>query len=169
MIPLLAAAALIFGSMLIEALLSRAHEQKLRARGAVEPPGDAWRAMSIVYPAAFGAMLLESALRGGPPESVFAAGLTLWILAKLLKGWAIASLGERWSFRVLVLPGASLIAGGPYRWMRHPNYVAVIGEFAGAAIMLIAPVAFAISIVLFGRILLHRIRVEEHALGLRRI
>lgn len=159
---------LVFGAMAFEARVSWTNERRLRARGAVEPPGDVWRAMSMAYPAAFAAMAVESALRGGPSWQPFSAGLLIWGAAKALKAWAVTSLGDRWSFRVLVLRGAPLIARGPYRWMRHPNYVAVIGEFAGAAMMMSAPIAFVIGTALFIGILRRRIQVEERALGLRK-
>ena len=163
---LIAAAALVFGAMLFEARVSWRNERRLRARGAVEPSGDVWRLMSIAYPAAFAAMAIESALRGGPLWQRFSEGLIIWGAAKLLKAWAVTSLGDRWSFRVLVLPGASLIARGPYRWMRHPNYLAVIGEFAGAATMMAAPTSFLVFTAIFVAILRRRIRVEERALGI---
>jgi methyltransferase len=157
---------LVFGTMLFEARVSWRNERALRARGAVEPSGDVWRVMSIAYPSAFAAMAIESALRGGPSAPRFYEGLLIWGAAKLLKVWAVTTLGDRWSFRVLVLPGASLIARGPYRLMRHPNYLAVIGEFAGAATMMAAPTAFLVSTAIFVGILRRRIRVEERALGI---
>ena len=54
--------------------------------------------------------------------------------AKALKWWAILTLGRFWTFRVIVVPGATLVAGGPYRWLRHPNYVGVIGELVGVGV-----------------------------------
>ena len=51
--------------------------------------------------------------------------------AKALKWWAIDTLGGAWTFRVIVVPDAPLVARGPYRWLRHPNYVGVLGEFIG--------------------------------------
>jgi methyltransferase len=89
-------------------------------------------------------------------------------IAKALKYWAIATLGRRWTFRVLVPPGSTRIVAGPYRWMRHPNYVAVIGELAGAAAMMRAIVAGPIATVGFGALMLARIRIEERALGFDR-
>lgn len=162
-----AAMTLIFVSMAIEARRSSINERRLRALGAIEPDDDVWRVMSIVYPTAFVAMAVESALRGGPSLPRFIEGLLLWSAAKALKAWAIGSLGERWSFRVLVLPNAPLVKRGPYRWLRHPNYVAVVGEFAGAGMMLAAPVAFVVSTALFVDIMRRRILVEERALGIR--
>lgn len=162
-------AVLIFGAMAIESGISSTNESRLRARGAVEPPDDVWRGMSIVYPLGFVAMIVESALRGGPSLRMFTAGLAIWIAAKLLKAWVIASLADRWSFRVLVLPGEPLIARGPYRWMRHPNYLAVVAEIAGAGAMVAAPVTGIAFTVAFIEILRRRIRVEERALGLRTV
>jgi methyltransferase len=162
-----AAGALIVAAMLLEARVSFRHERNLRARGAIEPADDVWTVMSVVYIGAFLAMLGESMWRGGPPRELFMAGLVLWIAAKALKAWAIMSLGDRWSFRVLVLPGAPLVTAGPYRWLRHPNYVAVAGELAGAALMLAAPVSGIIFTLAFLEIMRRRINVEERALGIR--
>lgn len=164
---LIASAILIFGAMAVESRISWTNEARLRSRGAIEPPDDVWRAMSLAYPLGFVAMIIESAMRGGPSARVFAAGLAIWIAAKLLKAWVIASLGDRWSFRVLVLPGAPLVARGPYRWMRHPNYLAVVAEIAGAGTMVASPVTGVVFTVAFVEILRRRVRVEERALGLR--
>ena len=152
--------------LVCESLLSLRNERRLRARGAVEAPNDVWRVMAVTYPLAFAAMFAEGLARGGPPRTVFVAGFVLWILAKALKSWAIASLGERWSFRVLVLPGAPLVTHGPYRWTRHPNYVAVAGELAGAGAMMEAPVTGLVFTVVFVEIMRRRIRIEERMLGL---
>lgn len=161
------AVVLIVVFLLLEFIVSTRNERRLRARGAIEPADDVWQMMSIAYPAAFVAMAVESWLRGGPSPGLFAAGLGIWTLAKLLKGWAVASLGDRWSFRVLVLPGEPLVTRGPYRQLRHPNYVAVAGELMGAAVMLAAPYMGAVFTVLFVEIMRRRVQVEERALGLR--
>ena len=65
----------------------------------------------------------------------------VFALAKGLKYWAIATLGDRWTFRVLVPPRSTRVAAGPYRFLRHPNYVGVAGELAGMALMAQAPIA----------------------------
>jgi methyltransferase len=85
---------------------------------------------------------------------------------KGLKYWAIATLGERWSFRVLVPPHSALVTSGPYRFMRHPNYLAVMGELAGMALLANAPVSGVAALLVFGGLLRARIRVEERALNL---
>ncbi|MGE3886167.1 MAG: isoprenylcysteine carboxylmethyltransferase family protein [Vicinamibacterales bacterium] len=147
-----------------EAVLSRVNEQGLRRRGAVEPPGDVYRTMQWAYPALFVAMAVEGATWGPSPRAVLLAGLVVFGAAKALKLWAITSLGDRWSFRVLVLPGVPLVESGPYRWMRHPNYLAVVGELLGVALTVWAPVAGLAALVGFGALMLRRIAVEERAL-----
>jgi methyltransferase len=162
-LPLLACAA-IFGPMLIEARVSVRHERQLRAIGAIEPPGDVYRAMQLAYPATFVAMIAEGALRGVAIDRAVVAGAAVFTTAKILKYWAIDSLGQRWTFRVLVPPGSSRTVRGPYRWLRHPNYLAVAGELAGTAIAMHAPVTGLPALVGFVTLMLKRIRIEEHAL-----
>ena len=153
--------------MLAEAGLSAFNTRILRARGAVEPPDDAYRLMRWAYPASFALMAIEGAMTGPAPRAHIMAGLVIFGVAKALKLWAIASLGLRWSYRVLVLPGEPLVGSGPYRLMRHPNYVAVLGEIAGVAVMLGAIVTFFGALAGFGSLMIRRIRIEEAALGLR--
>ncbi len=150
-----------------EAVLSAHNTSVLRARGAVEPPDDVYHLMQVAYPLAFVVMAIEGALRGPSPQVALASGLAVFGLAKALKGWAISSLGSRWSFRVLVPPGEPPIAQGPYRLMRHPNYLAVCGEIVGAALIVGAFVSGAAALLGFGWLMLRRIAVEDRALGRR--
>lgn len=152
--------------MLVELALSRTNERALRARGAVEPAHDVYRAMSWTYPLCFVAAGIEGAVRNPAFSIITIAGAACFAAAKALKYWAIASLGPRWSFRVLVPPGDALVTRGPYTWMRHPNYVAVLGELAGFALLVGAPIAGVVGVSGFSVLLRRRIAVEERALGL---
>jgi methyltransferase len=158
----------VFVPMIAEANVSSRHDGPLRAAGAVEPDGDVYRIMQAAYPAAFVLILIEGGWRSATVDDGFWIGAMVFGIAKALKYWAIATLGRRWTFRVLVPPGSTRIVAGPYRWMRHPNYVAVIGELAGAAAMMRAIVAGPIATVGFGALMLARIRIEERALGFDR-
>jgi methyltransferase len=91
----------------------------------------------------------------------------VFVLAKAVKYWAIATLGPRWTFRVLVPPRSTLVTGGPYRVMRHPNYLGVIGELAGFALMAHAAAAGTASVLMFAWLIARRIGVEERALRIR--
>jgi methyltransferase len=91
--------------------------------------------------------------------------LGVYALLQLGRIWVIASLGRRWTTRIIVLPGAPLVRSGPYRWLRHPNYAIVTAEIA------LLPLAFgAIAIALLfsvGNLVLlaRRIRIEDAALA----
>ena len=151
--------------MLGEAQLSRRHERVLRARGAMEPPDDVYRTMQVMYPTCFVVIALEGIVRGTAATSWWLAGAVLLAVSKALKYWAVTALGHRWTFRVLVLPGEPLVTSGPYRFLRHPNYVAVAGELIGMALMMAAPVTGTLAVAGFGRLMVRRIRVEERSLG----
>lgn len=161
-------AAIVFGALAIEARRAASNERTQFARGGIEPPDDVYRWMRIVYPASFAAMLAEGALRAASPSQLPIAGAVIFAAAKALKWWAIVSLGCCWTFRVVVVPHATLVAGGPYRFLRHPNYIAVVGELAGVALLTRARVSGPITIVIFAMLLARRIRVEERALATAR-
>jgi methyltransferase len=148
-----------------EAVLSSYNERLLRARGAIEPEGDVIGSMRWAYPGAFVLMGIEGALTGPAPPNVLLGGLALFGFAKALKIWAMSSLGTRWSYRVLVVPGEPLVTAGPYRFIAHPNYLAVAGEIASVAAIVWAPVMGVLATIGFGWLMIARIRVEDRALG----
>ena len=155
----------VFVLMLAELWLSRANERALKARGAYEPPNDVYRAMAWAYPASFFAMGIEALITGPPRRAFVLAGLVTFAAAKTIKYWAIASLGSRWTFRVLVIPGAALVTRGPYAWLRHPNYVGVVGELLGVALAVGALITGMVSTLGFVWLLRRRIAIEDRALG----
>src|SRR6267142_5553964 len=105
-----AALAVVMAIMLAELQRSRRNERRLRERGAVEPEGDVYRALAIVYPGMFVLMTIEGVLRGTSSVAALAGGVAILAAAKVLKLWAIESLGPRWSYRVLVVPAAPLVS-----------------------------------------------------------
>lgn len=153
--------------MLIELRVSLGNERALRARGASAPPDPAYNGMRVVYPATFVAMGIEGAFSAPSPGGLVLAGVAVFVLGKLLKVWAITALGPFWTYKVLVIPGETLVTRGPYAWMRHPNYVGVVGELVGAALILGARFTGPVSLAVFGWLLWRRIGAEERALGLR--
>ena len=156
---------LAFLPMAFEARLAARHDRALRSVGASEPGDDVFPLMRLAYPAGFLAMAIEAQVRGARVNLMWAAGLVVFVLAKAIKYWAIATLGPRWTFRVLVPPASSRIMTGPYRFMRHPNYAGVIGELAGMGMMAQAPVSGVLSVAGFVMLIVARIRVEERALA----
>ena len=153
--------------MLVELRISQANERTLRRDGAVDIADGVYGAMRWAYPGAFVAMAIEGMLWGAAPGPAMWVGLGVFVAAKALKAWAIASLGGRWTYRVLVLPGAPLVAGGPYAYVRHPNYVAVVGELVGVALLTGARVSGPVATIFFAELIRRRILAEERALGIR--
>lgn len=160
-----AAAVLVLAFLLVEAGRAASNEREQRKRGGREPSGDVYAVMSVAYPAGFLAMFIEGFSRGAPARVAFAGGLLLFVASKLLKWWAIRSLGRAWTFRVIVVPGARLVQAGPYRFVRHPNYIAVVGELVSVALMTGARVSGPIVTLLFALLIVKRIKVEEQALA----
>src|SRR6188474_1245417 len=106
-------------TMALEALLSSHNERALRARGAVEPADDVIPWMRVAYPLGFILIGLAGATNSTLDRERMLWGFALFASAKALKYWVITTLGTRWSFRVLVLPGEPLVSTGPYRFARH--------------------------------------------------
>ncbi len=95
------------------------------------------------------------------------AGAMLLLLgaATALRYWAITTLGERWTTRVLVRPGVPLVTGGPYRWLRHPNYLAVVIEIAALPLVHAAWLTAVVFSAANAAVLAVRVRAENRALG----
>jgi methyltransferase len=91
--------------------------------------------------------------------------LALFVLIELGRIWVLATLGRRWTTRIIVLPGEALVRRGPYRFVNHPNYWVVIGEIAVLPLVFgLWPVALIFTL-LNAAVLAIRIREENEALG----
>ena len=150
--------------MLVEARRAARNERKQRARGGVEPRGDVYPLMRVLYPVGFLVILAAGADVTDWPASAVVFGSVLLAASKALKWWAVATLGDCWTFRVIVIPGMTPVASGPYRILRHPNYVAVVGEFVAVTMIAGAIVVGLAMTAAFFMLILRRIRLEEDAI-----
>ena len=91
--------------------------------------------------------------------------LAVVLAAQGLRWWCIATLGVRWNTRVIVVPGMPLVTSGPYRWLRHPNYVAVVAEGVALPLVHTAWVTALVFTVLNAWLLRVRITTENRALA----
>jgi methyltransferase len=147
---------------LVELFLSRRNAALAFQKGAAEVGKLHYAVMTVFH----GAFIVSCFLEAGPFEPVrFFALLPLALGAQALRYWAIATLGERWNTRVIVLPDSEPVTGGPYRFMKHPNYLAVCLEMAVVPLMLGAYVTAVVFSLGNAVLLWVRIRVEERALG----
>jgi methyltransferase len=145
---------------LAELRLARRHQRALLARGGVEIAPHHYPAMVLLHGAFLLACPLEVwGLRRPFRPELAAAMAVLLAAAQALRYWAIITLGERWTTRIVCLPGA------PYRFLRHPNYLAVVAEMAALPLLHGAWLTAGIFSAANALVLAVRIREEEAALA----
>jgi methyltransferase len=150
---------------LLELRLSRRNERLLRARGAIERGRGHYPLMVALHALWLLSMLIEGLLRGPGLPALWPIPAALFLLVQPLRYWSIRSLGDYWNTRILVVPGAKLVARGPYRYLRHPNYVVVVVEVATFPLIFGAWVTALVFSVLNAALLFVRIREENRALA----
>jgi len=144
-----------------ELALAARNTARLKARGAVEVGAAHYPLVVLLHAAWLIGLWLIARDR---PVSL--AWLAAFVILQGLRVWVIATLGARWTTRIIILPGAPLVRRGPYRWIPHPNYAVVVAEIA------VLPLAFglvayaAVFSMLNAIVLTIRIRAENQALGI---
>lgn len=137
-----------------------------RARGGTESGRGHYPAMVALHTGLLAGCLVEAGPAHRPFVPVVGWTMTAVVVAaQALRWWCIGTLGHRWNTRVVVVPGLPLVTGGPYRLLRHPNYVAVAAE--GLALPLVhgAWVTAVVFTVLNGALMAVRVRCEDAALA----
>jgi methyltransferase len=157
--------ALVAVERLAELVVARRNERWSKQRGAVEAGAAHYPVMVVLHTGLLVGAVLEVAL--ADRRFVPALGWTMLavvVLAQALRWWCIATLGHQWNTRVLVVPGLSRVTGGPYRFLSHPNYVAVVLEGAALPLVHTAWVTALVFSVLNAALLSVRIGIENRAL-----
>ena len=160
---------LLFISLLIiqrvsELILAGRNERAVRGMGALEYDENGYRTIVLMHAAFFVSLAAEYFLLNRTLNTYWPQLITIFLAAQALRYWAIASLGKFWNTKILVVPGAPPVGKGPYRYLKHPNYIAVAIEMA------VIPLIFScyITCVLFSALnllaLRRRIKIEESAL-----
>jgi methyltransferase len=156
--------ALVVAQRLAELVYARRNTRRLLADGAAEVGAGHYPLIVAVHVGWLAALLVSVPADAAPNWWL----LGLFLAVQFARIWVMMSLGPYWTTRVLSIPGAPLVRRGPYRWVRHPNYMVVVTEIA------LLPLAFGawdIAVVfslLNAIVLTHRIRVENAALAERR-
>ena len=132
------------------------------SRGGIEAGREHWLAMRALHTLWLVACVAEpiGLVRQTTPPLMAASG-TLFVLAEFLRYWAVRTLGPHWNTRVIVVPGSVAVRGGPYRFFRHPNYVAVAIEGIALPMMHNAFLTAIAFTCLNALVLQKRIRSEE--------
>jgi methyltransferase len=158
--------ALVGVERLLELRLSVRNAKWAFERGGVEYGKPHYRFMTVFHTLFLVSCVAEPWVLARPFLGVWSwVALGLSVLAMLLRYWAITTLGTRWNTRVIVLPEAEPVTGGPYRFFRHPNYVAVVLELMVLPLIAGAWLTAIVFTVVNAGLLFVRIRVEEAALG----
>jgi methyltransferase len=149
---------------LLELAFAHHNTVRLRRSGAVEADAASYPFFVLLHAAWLATLVLFVPATTAP----FWPLIGFFALLQLIRIWVIASLGRYWTTRIVSLPGAPLIRNGPFRYVRHPNYLLVLAEVAVLPLafgsVAIAAVFSAFNLLLIGR----RIRIEDRVLALRR-
>jgi len=135
-------------------------------RGGVERGFGHYPFMVVLHTGLLVGALVEAWVRRPDVPSALAwSMLGLVVLSQLLRWWCITTLGPQWNTRVVIVPGLSPVRRGPYRWLSHPNYVAVVVEGAALPLVHSAWITAVVFTVLNAGLLTVRIRCEDAALA----
>jgi methyltransferase len=149
---------------LAEVAWARRNERRLLAEGGIEVGAAHYPLFFVLH----GSWLAALWLLVPADAPVIWPPLVLFALLQAARIWVITSLGRYWTTRIITIPGAPLVRRGPYRWIKHPNYLVVAAEIAVLPLAFGAwPIALVFS-ALNALLLYHRIRVEGQALAMRR-
>lgn len=152
--------AFVTAERLLELALAKRNTQRLLGRGAREH-GAAHYPLIVAVHAAW--LITLWALAPGRGIDMF--WLAMFVLLQAARIWVIATLGPRWTTRIIVHPDEPLVRHGPYRFLAHPNYWVVIGEIAALPLVFGLPWVALIFTLLNAAVLWIRIREENRALG----
>ncbi len=143
-----------------ELVLSRTNTSRLLAKGAIEIGRGHYPLVVALHASWLAALWIW-----GRDQDVELSALAGFVALQGFRLWVLATLGERWTTRIIVLPGAALVTSGPYRYFSHPNYAVVVIEIALLPLALHLPWLALIFTLLNAAMLTIRIRAEARALS----
>jgi len=152
--------ALVTAQRLGELVLASRNTRRLKSRGAIEIGARHYPLLVILH----GAWLIGLWWLAWDSD-ISLAWLAVFVVLQGLRVWVIATLGGRWTTRIIILPGAPLISRGPYRFLSHPNYTVVAAEIAVLPLAFGLPIYAVVFSILDAIVLFIRIREEARALA----
>jgi len=148
-----------------ELVIAKRNEVWMKKRGAKEFGQSHYRIIVFIHTMFFIIYLLEVKIWQTELSPAWPYLLSLFVLTQLLRIWAIVSLGKCWNTKIIILPGVQIVEKGPYRFLKHPNYLVVFIEFIIIPLMFQAYFTAFLFTILNGAILAIRIPAEEKALN----
>lgn len=149
---------------LSELLLAKRNERYVRAHGAVEYDGKGYLVIVLMHIAFFISLVTEYIVLDRTLNPHWLPLLVLFLLTQILRYWAISTLGYYWNTKILIIPGSARISTGPYKYINHPNYLAVVTEIAVIPLLFSCYITAIVFTILNIALLKRRIRIEEEAL-----
>ncbi|MET3658042.1 isoprenylcysteine carboxyl methyltransferase family protein [Sporosarcina psychrophila] len=149
---------------LVELVVAKRNEQWMRSQGAFEAGAAHYPIMVAMHIAFFISLLAEVILLDRSLSSIWIILLVIFLTAQVARIWCLTSLGKFWNTKIIILPGADVVQKGPYKWVRHPNYVIVTTELLVLPLMFGAYLTAIIFTLLNVWMLSVRIPAEEKAL-----
>lgn len=150
---------LVTAQRIAELILAKHNTKRLLARGGIEKSPKHYVFIVFMHTAWLALLWIYV----GDARISF-GWLALFILLQFLRVWVITTLGERWTTRIIVVPGEARVLRGPYRFLAHPNYVIVVAEIIALPMALGLPWIALVFTTLNAAVLWVRIRAEEKAL-----
>jgi len=121
---------------LVELVVAKRNEKWMRSQGAIEAGSGHYPIMVAMHIAFFISLLAEVILLDRSLSSMWIILLVIFLTAQVARIWCLTSLGNFWNTKIIILPGADVVQKGPYKWVRHPNYIIVTTE------LLVLPLIF---------------------------
>ncbi|MGE7546455.1 MULTISPECIES: isoprenylcysteine carboxyl methyltransferase family protein [Sporosarcina] len=149
---------------LVELAVAKRNERWMLGQGAIEVGSAHYKWMVLMHTAFFVSLLVEVLIFNRPLPAFWSILLAIFLLMQVLRVWCLSSLGKFWNTKILILPGANVQKKGPYRWIRHPNYVIVTTELIVLPLLFNAYITAGLFFILNLWMLSVRIPAEERAL-----
>ena len=121
---------------IIELLIAKRNEKWMKSQGAFEAGASHYPYMVAMHVFFFIALIIEVLFFHRELSAIWTIWLGIFLAAQILRVWCLASLGKFWNTKIIILPSAKVVRRGPYKWLRHPNYIIVATE------LLVLPLLF---------------------------
>jgi methyltransferase len=156
--------ALVITQRIVEVMIANRNARWIKSQGGYEVGKEHYKYIVALHALFFVSLIIEVTVIDSRFVFWAVAPLIIFLLAQFGRVWALSALGRFWNTRIMILPGAKVIAKGPYRYLRHPNYVIVVTELACLPLIFQAYWTAILFTIMNALILSIRIKVEEKAL-----
>ncbi|WP_332691903.1 isoprenylcysteine carboxyl methyltransferase family protein [Halalkalibacter lacteus] len=155
---------LVITQRIVEVIIANRNARWIKSQGGYEAGKDHYKYIVALHALFFISLLIEVTVIDSHFVFWAVAPLCMFLLAQIGRVWTLSALGRFWNTRIMILPGAKVAAKGPYRYLRHPNYVIVVTELACLPLIFQAYWTAILFTMMNGLVLSIRIKVEEKAL-----